>query len=55
MLVSTTVGRPEFQQKQGLNATGQLDDQTLVALGVSASTTGQNTIRNSAGSLWRSN
>jgi peptidoglycan hydrolase-like protein with peptidoglycan-binding domain len=33
----------EFQQKQGLNATGQLDDQSLAALGVSASTTGQNT------------
>ena len=33
----------EFQQKQGLNATGKLDDQSLAALGVSASTTGQNT------------
>ena len=33
-----------LRQKQGLNATGQLDDQTLAALGVSAaSTTGQNT------------
>jgi peptidoglycan hydrolase-like protein with peptidoglycan-binding domain len=37
----------EFQQKQGLNATGQLDDQTLAALGVSASTNGQNTDQSS--------
>jgi peptidoglycan hydrolase-like protein with peptidoglycan-binding domain len=31
----------QFQQKQGLQQTGQLDEQTMAALGISQSTTGQ--------------